>query len=214
MYWFVSQVFFHIDLFLNFMIYPVVILYGSNDKKLSLLPYSYCHPFLLLCLKVTPLFPSTKKSRLSADVCQDLAIYGLFSYAHHSKFCINLNHLCSTRSMRFPRIGEPNRTSMAWSMLCWRSSCERRHWTFVERTRCRQSSHGALRSTQGRNMRSVWLKPRFLSFSGASGMGMTASDVVTSSCQGKRSKRSCKAASYTSLFSYLRPCMTFRIGPI
>ena len=35
---------------------------GSNDKKLSLLPYSYCHPFLLLCLKVTPLFPSTKKA--------------------------------------------------------------------------------------------------------------------------------------------------------
>ena len=62
MYWFISQVFCHIDLFLNFMIYPVVILYGSNDKKLSLLPYSYCHPFLLLCLKVTPLFPSTKKA--------------------------------------------------------------------------------------------------------------------------------------------------------
>ena len=57
-----SQVFCHINLFLNFMIYPVVILYGSNDKKLSLLPYSYCHPFLLLCLKVTPLFPSTKKA--------------------------------------------------------------------------------------------------------------------------------------------------------
>lgn len=98
------------------MIYPVVILYGSNDKKLSLLPYSYCHPFLLLCLKVTPLFPSTKKSRLSADVCQDLAIYGLFSYAHHSTFCINLNHLCSMTitvpsSFTGWKAKEPNRFS-------------------------------------------------------------------------------------------------------
>ena len=38
--------------------------YGSNDKKLSLLPYSYCRLFLRLCLKATPLFPGTKKAGL------------------------------------------------------------------------------------------------------------------------------------------------------
>lgn len=35
--------------------------YGINDKKLSLMPYSYCRLFLRLCLKATPLFPGTKK---------------------------------------------------------------------------------------------------------------------------------------------------------
>lgn len=69
--------------------------YGSNDKKLSLLPYFYCRLFLHLCLKATPLFPGTKKSRPSADVCQDLAIYGVFRYAHRSQYCINPKHLCS-----------------------------------------------------------------------------------------------------------------------
>ena len=36
-----------------------------------------------------------KKSRPSADICQDLAIYGHFRYAHRSQYCINPNVITS-----------------------------------------------------------------------------------------------------------------------
>lgn len=41
------------------------------------------------------LISGIKKGRHFADPDGNLAIYGLFSYAHRSKFCINLKHLCS-----------------------------------------------------------------------------------------------------------------------
>ena len=46
-----------------------------------------------------PLILGIKKGRRFADLKGNLAIYGLFSYAHRSKFCINLKHLCSQRCL-------------------------------------------------------------------------------------------------------------------
>lgn len=97
------------------MIYPVVILYGSNDKS-----YRYCRIliailFFSFALRSLPYFQA-QKSRLSADVCQDLAIYGLFRYAHRSQYCINPKHLCSMTitvpsSFTGWKAKEPNRFS-------------------------------------------------------------------------------------------------------
>lgn len=40
-----------------------------------------------------------KKSRPAAGMCENLAKYGLWGYAHLSLNCINLKHLCSQRCL-------------------------------------------------------------------------------------------------------------------
>ena len=81
------------------MIYPVVILYGSNDKKLSLLPYSYCHPFLLLCLKVTPLFPSTKKAGYLPTFAKT-SLYMGFSAMHTIQNFVSISIIFALKGVR------------------------------------------------------------------------------------------------------------------
>lgn len=112
--------------------------HGSNDKKLSLLPYSYCRLFFSFALRPLSCFQA-QKSRPSADVCQDLTIYGRFSYAHHSKYCINLKHLCSTRRIVLPCTAIPYLTEKTSATFSARSGRDNFHWDRVALLRCNTS---------------------------------------------------------------------------
>ena len=104
----------------------------SKNTAVTIKSYRYCRihftGVLLFFALSLPLILGIKKGRRFADLKGNLAIYGLFSYAHRSKFCINLKHLCSTRRIDFPCILTPYLTENPSATFFALSGRDRVHW--------------------------------------------------------------------------------------